>query len=248
MSLLDVRLQFVKQTGRYDLVLSQDAVTDNGANFYIKAGQRMLDRMLEFPKDQSEITVSLATSAIATTITGARAVQAVAVVDSQEETVRYLDKVSLRDIRKSYGDEVGDLTNVQPGEPNVWSLGFLRRADTPSAVTEATGFKIVTMPPADRTYELIIQVLDSSLELSGNTSINFWTEGHPEVLVWAAMYQLEVSYRNKEGAQALKANIDNAVLDISNDVIEQMQVDEGQLEDSFRFIQQPERGYNRHIG
>ncbi|MEG0323186.1 MAG: hypothetical protein RR619_04255, partial [Raoultibacter sp.] len=44
MTLLDIRKLFIKHCGRYDLV-DPDTMADDGANFFIQAGQRMLDRI-----------------------------------------------------------------------------------------------------------------------------------------------------------------------------------------------------------
>jgi hypothetical protein len=54
MSVLAVREQFARQSGRHDLVTTFGSVyTDNGADFYLNAGQRMLDRKASFLKSDS---------------------------------------------------------------------------------------------------------------------------------------------------------------------------------------------------
>jgi len=53
MNLLQIRTKFVQQNGRYDLVTSQSSFTDNGANFFIQAGQRLLDDLNPTRKELS---------------------------------------------------------------------------------------------------------------------------------------------------------------------------------------------------
>ena len=46
-TLKDIRTLFVKRTGRYDLVVNTTDWADNGADAYILAGSKMLDRREE---------------------------------------------------------------------------------------------------------------------------------------------------------------------------------------------------------
>lgn len=249
MNLQQVREQFVRQTGRYDLIT--DALTfavDNGADFYIKAGQRMLDRMLEFPKDEGELTFTLATSAISKTIQNVLSVRSVVSVDSSDSTIKYLTRKSMKEIRELYGDEVGNLANVTAAEPTVWSLGWLRtNVGSVSATIEGSGKQLILMPPADRSYTIRLAGLFGSAALSANSSVSFWTVEHPDILVWASMYKLEVGYRNFEGSRTLLENIVEMVQDIDDVVVEQGLVERDQLKDSHRFIQEPIRQFDRYI-
>jgi len=247
MTLLEVRTQFVKQTGRYDLVVDATSFANNGADYYIQAGQRMLDRLLEFPKDEGEMKITLATSAISTTLTNVISVREVAVVDATDETINYMTRRSMKEMRENYGDEVANLANVTASEPNSWSLGWLRSNTSRSTTTEGGTKKLVTMPPADRTYTLRLRGLFGSPVLSNDTSVSFWSDQHPDTLIWSAMYQLEVAYRNFEGSQAILTNLKQMVIDIDNEVVEQGQVDQDQLKDSHRFIEEPIRNQDRYL-
>jgi hypothetical protein len=59
MNLLELRTQFVKISGRYDLVVDTTDWVDNGADFYINAGQNFLDRLRDTPKAQNTIFTAL---------------------------------------------------------------------------------------------------------------------------------------------------------------------------------------------
>ena len=250
MTLLEVRTQFAKESGRYDLVLSATTFDNNGADYYINRGQEMLDRMLEFPKDEGEFTFSLATGAISTTLTNVRVVRGVVVVDSSDETIRQLTRSSLREMRDNYGDEKSSLSSVTRAEPTEWGLGWLRTtttANTTALTTEGNTKQLITMPPADRTYTVRVQGLFGSPALSANTDLSFWTIQHPDILIQAALYKLEVAYRNYEGARATLNAIEEAVSDIDNEIVEQAIVENDVLQDSHRFIKKPAKGAERYL-
>lgn len=235
MSLLEVRREFIKQSGRVDLVVNTTNHTDNGADFFIKAGQRFLDLRLGYPQEEAELTFALATSAITTTLANVRAILSVAVRDSGDNTINYLKRKSIRELREEYGDEHASLGAVDTGEPRSWALGWLRDGVVDDA-GELGQVVLFTMPPADKQYTIVTRAKLLAGDLSSNSAVSFWTEEHPDVLVQAALYKLEGSYRNNEGSRATLRMIDDALLGIYHDKIEQMQVDQTHLKDSHRFI------------
>jgi len=247
MNLLSVRTNFIKQTGRYDLVVDATSYQDNGADYYIQAGQRMLDRMLEFPKDEGEMSISLATGAISTTLTNVFSVREIACVDTQDGTIKYLDRKSIMELREDYGDLVSNLANVTAAEPNAWALGWLRTNVSNTTATESGYKKLFTMPPTDRTYTLRLRGLFGTPSLANDTSVSYWSIEHPEILISAAMYRLEVAYRNFEGSRAILEDVKMMVLELDNQVVEQGQVGQDQLRDSHRFILRPIRNQDRYL-
>lgn len=247
MNLLEVRTNFVKQSGRYDLVIDATSFANNGADYYIQAAQRMLDRFTEFPKDEGEMTITLATSAISTTLSNVMSIREVAVVDDQDDTIKYLVRKSLRELRENYGDTVSALSDVTAAEPIAWALGWLRTNVTGTTTTEGGTKKLVTMPPADRTYTLRLRGLFGSNTLSNDTSVSFWSIEHPDLLIWGSMYHLEVTYRNFEGSRAILANIRELLKGIDDEIVEQGQVEQSQLRDTFGLIKPPlSGGSGRH--
>lgn len=58
----------------------------------------------------------------------------------------------------------------------------------------------------------------SSIKFIDATDTNFWSEEHSLVLIWAALYHLEVSYRNTEGAADWFKSIVEAVARIDKDI------------------------------
>ena len=63
MTLLSVRQRFVDLSGRYDLVIDSINWANNGADFFIQAGQRWLDRSGIIPKSDSKYYKALAEGA-----------------------------------------------------------------------------------------------------------------------------------------------------------------------------------------
>ena len=61
MTLLELRTQFRTESGRHDLVT--DAFADSGADFYINAGQRYMDRLVNTPKSIVRVFRELAVGA-----------------------------------------------------------------------------------------------------------------------------------------------------------------------------------------
>ncbi len=257
MSLLEVRKKFVRETGRFDLVQDTASFANStndvvgGADEYIRDGQDFLDRRINFYKEEADVQVSLATSAFTSNLSNIRAVRAVALFDSQDDEMVYLKRSSLREMREVYGDENSSLASVDTGQPSHWTIGFLRDGLTVAAVTQAvkdSDVQLVVMPPADRTYTLRVQALLRSSALTNDASVSFWTENHPQLLVWAAQYMLEVSYRNQEGSRAILANIDQILEGIDNDLVEQEIVEQSHPKSMFRFIDPPRHGIERHVG
>lgn len=253
MSLLDIRKRFVRETGRFDLITDTASFANStnpvtgGADQYIQDGQDFLDRRINFFKEEAEIEFSLATSAFTKDLSNVRAIRAVALFDSQDDEMVYLERSSLRDFRVHYGDERSSLSNVSEGQPHHWAVGFLRQTAVTTTAARVSNTKLIVMPPADRTYTLRVHALLKSDALTQDASVSYWTENHPQVLVWAAQYMLEVGYRNREGANAILANIDQVLEGIDNDLVEQDLVETGRPESQFRFILPPRQGIERHI-
>jgi hypothetical protein len=102
------------------------------------------------------------------------------------------------------------------------------------------------MPPTDRAYSLVVTGLFSLPVLSSDSSASYWSIEHPDLLIWAAHYQLEVSYRNNEGAKALYEAILKKVEEIDNEVVQQEIVERSHLGDSGRFMRPPIRNVDAY--
>lgn len=200
----DVRDKFVAMSGRYDLVRATGE--DNGADFFINAGQKFLDRIANQGKASSRYTGTLAAGAVSITVPYMRTLKT-AVLSASEELVP-LTLTSYEELVEMYGLPLASCT-----------------ASTPvyiAPVYSADGWEYTSvsiMPPTDIAYTYVLECLLYSPVLSATVSAgvwtqakSFWTEHHPDTLLLAALYKLEAFYRNTEGAKdwlnALKIDTD----------------------------------------
>lgn len=80
---------------------------------------------------------------------------------------------------------------------------------------------IAFAPRADKDYIIEVFGKFDSIPLSDTTVTNWWSENYPLLVVQAAMYVLDMSYRNSSGGMELKGVIVDAVSGINNDAIEE---------------------------
>lgn len=218
----DLRKKFVELSGRYDLIKANE--TDNGADFFINAGQKILDRMQDSGKAKARYTVSLAAGTILVYTAGLRAIKGVWVSSSDGMTA--LKPCTLEEMREYYA---GKFSEVTQGAPAYYAPAVLRPYPDTTVAADVTGLYdiedlilhvvsgntghwsyngIVIMPPPSTAYTLSLWGLfyspTLSATLSGSTwtqTKSFWSEVHPETLLAAALYKLEAFYRNTEGAK-----------------------------------------------
>ncbi|MFA5380300.1 MAG: hypothetical protein WC455_31350, partial [Dehalococcoidia bacterium] len=102
----DLRKKFVELSGRYDLIKANE--TDNGADFFINAGQKILDRMQDSGKAKARYTVSLAAGTILVYTAGLRAIKGVWVSSSDGMTA--LKPCTLEEMREYYAGKFSEVT------------------------------------------------------------------------------------------------------------------------------------------
>lgn len=222
MTLLQIRQKFVELSGRYDLVSSATTFTpDNGANFFIQAGQRLLDNLHE--KQLAWYKKNLTVGQGVVDVKFCKAIKEVWIANSEGRTK--LDKVDLGWLRENYGKP---LASLDQGDPLYYAVGVNKLSPDQITLTAGAGVSVYTgqftygfediifadelsegyqhtsvliAPPTDevKTVEILGQFF--SVTLSSDSQVNFWTEQYPELLLKAALYQLETFYRNTEGAR-----------------------------------------------
>lgn len=235
MNLLEIRKQFVKISGRYDLV--DDAVnwSDNGADFYITAGQKFLDRLITVPENTATIFLPLASGEYSLTFQyGCRSVQEI-YVNRTDERLR-LEKISLTDLKDTY---YKTLANTDSGAPLYYALANLRALETSdkddlgtfvnNVHTESDELYdyrgLIIVPPVDEDYTVEIKGLFLQNELSDNSDENWWTTSAPDLLLKGALYQLESFSRGTENAKNWLSAIQTDVMNLEKDAIEEEIVD-----------------------
>lgn len=230
MNLLDIRKTLVKLSGRYDLVVDTDRYEDNGANFFIQAGQRLLDGFLSNPKENQRFDISLSAGQYYIDLTEVRAVRKVEVVSSDE--YQELDRMDLSALRDTYGN-FEQMNSVDKGLPKFYSIGVQRRdSDDP---IKNTGTRLFVMPPSDKPRTVYVTALYMSNQLTENKDTSWWSEEYPDLLIQAAMYKAEVFLRNQSGARDWLTDIQFAVNLIDNDRVEEAIANIDQMKDSWTY-------------
>jgi len=230
-TLKDIRTLFVKRTGRYDLVVDTTDWADNGADAYILAGSRMLDRREthEFSKAKHYED--------ATTDTWYKVFQECrAVLDVWVANDEYRKKLELRDVdsfRAYYNEPAGStdsgvptyycpaLIRTHPQSNTIYLEKFVDTTYSESSKYDYEYNGIMWMPPTDEAIIVEVQGLWYSKALADDADKNYWSVNHPEALLAAASYKLEVSYRNTEGAKDWLAAIDMQLGELGRDFVEQ---------------------------
>lgn len=230
----DIREKFVTLSGRWDLVTTD--LQDNGADFFINAGQRMLDRRANLVKQEARYFENIIAGSVYVKTAGLLAVLEAWLVST---TARLkLERRPLSDIREYYSELPSELDQ---GTPAYYAPTILRPYPDTMTPTELSAFNgvddivaslaqssqhfafngIFLMPPSDGSYTLELFGKFASPELSATLSgatwtqtMSFWSANHPDILIEAALFQLEKFYRNREGMRDWKEGLDMDLADL----------------------------------
>lgn len=232
MSLVEVREQFAKISGRHDLVVDTTDWADNGADFYINAGQMFLDRLANFKKSRSRVFTEITSGDWYALFQSCRSIKEVWISNSDGEKWKLIKK-DFDIIRAAYAE---DPANLDSDDPLYYAPINLRRSpETADTITVdffgATEYTetgdhfeyngIVFMPPVDDTMTLEIRGLFYHPKLSDDDDENYWTEVHPIILVMAACRALEVISRNTEGVNDWTNSIKAELFGLELDEVEE---------------------------
>lgn len=251
MNLLAFREHFRKHSGRYDLVNSD--FSDNGVDFFINAGQKYLDRLVDIPKAIGRVFREISQGDHLITFQDSRAILEVwcigAKSSTDSDTVRLpLTKYNMKDLRgvnsqtldSNYVELFGDIGQERP---TYYSPAQLRLQESHTKSPQGLGGMmdvladnyqtydgVFFMPPSDGSYTIEVVGNFYSQTLIANTDATFWSEVHPNILFMATMMQLEIVHRNTEGVKDWKTSIDDQVLGIDMDGVAEDVVDTTEME------------------
>lgn len=239
MNLLQIRTQFAQISGRYDLV-NPSTFADNGADFYIQQGQRSLERRMNIAPTQAKYYIDLEVDDYLVKFQNCRAIHSVWVMNADTRTeVEKIEDYDLRAIHQQWVENMYStpLSSMDSGRPTYYYPTNLRRVpededgsgdsatlssylDTSSPYdTSYTG--IILLPKCDEAYGLEIQGLFYSPILSGDTDTNYWSVNHANLLIWAALRELEIMFRGSKSASSWESFIEAEIMNIDKDGIEQ---------------------------
>ena len=239
MNLLEIRTQFVKISGRYDLVDPSD-FADNGADFYIQQGQRSLERRLNINPSVAKFYDDIAAGTYKVSVANCRAIQEVWIMNSDSRTeLEKIDGYKLRGIHQKFVSNMYStpLSTMSQGRPTYYYLTNLRRTPETEAGTldsatlssyldttypfDPTQSGIIIFPRCDVAYGIEIKGLFYSPVLTLDTSSNLWSTNYPTLLIWAALRELEIMFRGSKTVSSREGLIEGELLGIEKDAIEQ---------------------------
>ncbi len=232
----EIRKKFVEISGRYDLV-DPDTWEDDGADFYLNMGQRILDRSLNGKKMEARYPFELTSANIVVKTPGLRAIKEVWVanVDGRSQ----LTFVPLDQLRGGYA-EASNL--LDQGTPLYYSPAVFR--PFPDELVTVTGLYdvedlllsgthytyngIIVMPPPDGTYTVTIWGLFYSPTLSATLlgsvwtqTRSYWTENEPYTLLEAALSRLATFAGNITSAREHKEAMNEDLHTLDFDEVEE---------------------------
>jgi hypothetical protein len=232
MSLLNIRKGLRALSGRYDLVSAagvDTGPTGANANFFINAGQRYLERLIETNKSINRYSSSLTAGTYFLNFVNCRSIKEV--WGYYSSSVWPLEKQTLAWMRDNYASPWSALTR---GTPLYYCPTFIVATDAGNlmqgyldhtATDMSTYNGIYVLPPPAATTAIEVVGFFHTVTLSADIDTSYWTEVHPEILIMAAMLQIEKFNRNTQGVNDWKNAIMDSVVEIDRDVVEEETTD-----------------------
>ncbi len=225
-----VKAKFIEITGRADL---SDPAAAFDAGFFINAGQRYLDRLFNRGKVEARHFVNLTVGQVLVPLENVRSFKEVWLFDS--ETRVPLTVESAFALREYYNEPVANLSSgppeyyapiiIRPYPHDLTSTGLNQVWATQDMKLSGheTYNAILLMPPVDESgvYTLEVKGLFYSPALSADTDKSYWTEENELLLIFAAAFMMELSYRNTEGAKDWKNSILEITDGLDKDIVEE---------------------------
>lgn len=228
MNLLEIRTQFIKLSGRYDLADSSFA--DNGADYYLKAGIKFLDRRVGFDKDVAKYFEQMAIGDYFVEFANHRTVEQVYFATSDGRApLTYLTPVEMQE---TYGDE--PYTDVDNGTPVYYTMAITRSVPEEQALDVIGNYGeeiavdgsqmslqgIIMMPPTETAGQIEIWGKFGTPWPGDDTETNFWFDSWEDIAIQSALFKLEGHYRNTQGVNDWLKVIDIDLFGIEKDTVE----------------------------
>lgn len=209
MNLKDIRKWFVQESGRYDLVENQDDWTDDGADNYINAAQRWLDRKAEHRKEVARAFAILEPGDYFVFFREVRIITEVWVGNSVAG-MWPMHKKSYKELRQIYKEP---FQLVSKGAPTYYAPAYIRpanetestfdgRLDLMDVMVDWKSYNgLFLLPPMNREYQVEIWGKFFAEKLEEDSDESYWTIEDPAILIKACLRELEVFYRNTQGVR-----------------------------------------------
>lgn len=231
MNLLQLRTKFRELSGRFDLVNTDNS--DNGADFFLYEGQKFLDRLNETQKSWASCFRFIEIGRYSASIPYCRAIKEVWAATT---IARWqLTKQNVQDLITGYlGGEPAARTN---GSPEYYSPTITRFVPEGAAAIDFESFvgwveipvggaheynTILLNVPTDERILVEVKGLFYQPQLIADADQNYWSVGHPLLLIMAAMRQTEIVNRNTQGVKDWEAAITTEMTQLGFDLVEEL--------------------------
>lgn len=243
-TLLYIRTKFIDQSGRFDLATdpANGDYSDNGADFFIRAGQRILDLMQDHPRTTATFQKDLAIGDHKVVFQYNRSVEKVWVTagGTTNDTGRNeLIKASLNWIKEQYSAPVA---SVDKDRPLYYTRGIIGLSPQQIGLTAVGGANpytaefthdfediefgqdnldktgIIFFPPADIVYTIVVRGRWFSRPLINDSDKSFWSVNYDDALILAAQMAIEKGRRNTQGVNDMRGSIADILFGIDKDM------------------------------
>lgn len=234
MNLLELRKKVIEVSGRYDLI--GEEFSDNGIDFYIMAGMRYLDDLVESQKDYAHFYKYLLQGEWNIQIPYCKSIHAV-YISSQTEKWR-LEKKDLDWLVLNCYSELA--SQLDQGPPIYYATVATRMVGTkPPSLSYYMDYIVPTsneynaialLPITNSTLMLDVIGKFYSTPLTKNEDSNFWTEVYPSTLVKAACREIEIYNQNQSKTTAWTNTILQDLDGINKNLVDEDSAEIDQME------------------
>lgn len=229
-----IKILLLEASGRHDLFETSGTTL---LNALAKAATQYLD--LRFGESagiaESWYKKDVVAGTVLLQIPGVRSISEVWITDS-EGVATQLVKMNFKDMKVAYPEQS---TDIDQGQPIYYAILAHKLAPSQHTLTalantdftnddeftlygnQVTQKAIAIMPPPDATYTVSVKGVFFSAFPTADADENFWITNFPIVFVNAIMRELEIFYRNFEGARTWTAAINEVLGGVDNDLAEQ---------------------------
>lgn len=231
MNLKEIRMKARDLSGRYDLVNEDDS--DNGMDFFLNEGQRLLDRLGENQKTWASAYKFALADSYVVSFQYCRAIKEIWVSST---TARWqLTKKSYQEILADYLS--GDPAELESGTPLYYTPIITRHIPGDiTALTIEAFLDFVEVPygqspsynsimfniPTDTKLAVEIKGLFYTTELSEDDDFSYWSALHPALLIKAAFREMEVFNQNQSKVEGWEKAIAVEIKGINQDLVDEL--------------------------
>ena len=241
MTLLELRTQLRKETGRADLVNSD--YTDNGMDVKINDAIKYLDETVVHKRSFAQYKYDIYSGEYKVNVPYIRSIRKVWAFNTSDGVIK-LNPLTFEEFKEKYSDGISNSDPAAPADycSSILNLQYGQHADYANLAAflaaVAGGTAEFTMdydelmfgdnqeysglligPQADGTYTISVWGEFYSMPLEAEGDECFWSVVHPRLLRLAVMRELEVDHRNSEGVRDWERAMDKYTFNLEADMV-----------------------------